>query len=151
VTVAVELRGLRLRYPGGSFQLAVDELRVAAGERVAVVGPSGSGKTTLLHLLAGLLLPDAGQVRVGGADLVQWSDRERRRWRATQVGLSFQDLSLIPYLDGLANLLLPLRLQRRGGPDASAVARARDLARTFGVGRPSSPAASNSAWPWRGR
>jgi putative ABC transport system ATP-binding protein len=132
VTAAVELSGLGLAYPGGEFRLLIETLRLEPGERAALVGPSGSGKTTLLNLLAGILHPDSGRIRVDGEDLTTLDDARRREWRATHVGLVFQHLALLPYLDGLDNVLLPLRLAGRtiARDDRE---RARALAEDFGV------------------
>ncbi|MEO0652591.1 MAG: ATP-binding cassette domain-containing protein [Planctomycetota bacterium] len=132
MTVAVELEGVEHAYDGGDFQLAISELRLAPGERVALVGPSGSGKTTLLHLLSGCLRPRRGRVAIGARTHAERDEAELRRWRSSEVGLVFQDLELLPYLSGLENILLPLRLA--GGPVVStARERAQALARDFGV------------------
>ena len=135
MTVAVELAGLELAYSRGDFRLRVPSLSLGPGERAALVGPSGSGKTTLLHLISGCLRPDAGSVTVGGRSHAERGDAELRRWRSTEVGLVFQDLELLPYLDGLENVLLPLRLAGRPIGDAER-GRARSLARDFGIEAP---------------
>jgi ABC-type bacteriocin/lantibiotic exporter with double-glycine peptidase domain len=61
----INISNLHFHYPNSEFRLTVSEFAVASGEKVAVVGPSGSGKTTLLNLLAGILTPGTGTVRVG--------------------------------------------------------------------------------------
>ena len=81
-----------------------------AGERVALVGRSGSGKSTLLHLVAGLDLPDSGEVVVEGRVLNRLAERERTLYRRRRVGLVFQFFNLVPTLTVLENLLLPLQL-----------------------------------------
>lgn len=132
MTVAVELSGVEHAYDGGEFRLAIAELHLAAGERVALVGPSGSGKTTLLHLLSGCLRARTGQVAIGGRAHAERDEAELRRWRSSEVGLVFQDLELLPYLNGFDNVLLPLRLA--GRPIGAAERdHARGLARDFGV------------------
>lgn len=97
------------------------DLRVAPGETVAIVGESGSGKSTLLSLLAGLDAPTRGRVRVDGSDLGALSERELARFRASRLGIVFQQFHLMSGLDALENVSLPLDLQR--APDAERRAR----------------------------
>ncbi|MEX2581889.1 MAG: ABC transporter ATP-binding protein [Gemmatimonadota bacterium] len=92
--------------------LNVPELRVERGERVFLFGPSGSGKTTLLGVLAGVLSPQGGSVRVLGHDLATMSDGARDEYRAEHLGYIFQMFNLIPYLTVLENITLPCRLNR---------------------------------------
>ncbi|HEX5595826.1 MAG TPA: ABC transporter ATP-binding protein [Micromonosporaceae bacterium] len=87
-------------------------LKVEAGEVVAVMGPSGSGKSTLLHCLAGIVRPDAGQVRYQGRELAILSDLERSALRRSQFGFVFQFGQLVPELTCLENVAMPLRLDR---------------------------------------
>lgn len=86
------------------------ELRVHAGERVAVVGSSGSGKTTLLNLLAGIDRPTSGTLSIGGDPVHTLSRSSLARWRATHVGYIFQLYNLIPVLTAYENVELPLLL-----------------------------------------
>lgn len=86
------------------------ELTVDSGELVAVIGASGSGKSTLLHCLAGVVLPEAGQVRYRGNELTAMSDDERSALRRTEFGFVFQFGQLVPELSVLENVALPLRL-----------------------------------------
>lgn len=113
VPPAVVIRDLRFAYRRSAPVLDVPELRVENGERVFVFGPSGSGKTTLLGVLAGVLAPDAGAVRVLDQDLATMSAGERDAFRAEHVGYIFQMFNLIPYLSVIENITLPCRLNRR--------------------------------------
>ncbi len=90
--------------------------RIDAGATVAVVGPSGAGKSTLLALLAGLDLPTSGHVVLNGANLSELDEDGRARVRADSVGFVFQSFHLVPSLNALENVMLPLELA--GGQDA---------------------------------
>jgi putative ABC transport system ATP-binding protein len=101
--------GLRKNY-GATPALDGATLHVRAGEIVAVMGSSGSGKSTLLHCLAGIVQPDAGEVRYRGRTLSTMSDAERSALRRTDFGFVFQFGQLVPELTCLENVALPLRL-----------------------------------------
>ena len=93
-------------------------LRVAQGERVAIVGRSGAGKSTLLHVLGGLDRPDAGEVSIDGQPLYALSQRRRTALRAAKIGFVFQSYHLLSEMDVTENVMLPamtgvLRLSRR--------------------------------------
>ncbi|WP_158888343.1 ABC transporter ATP-binding protein [Amycolatopsis anabasis] len=83
---------------------------VDAGEVLAIMGPSGSGKSTLLHCLAGIVRPDAGEIRYRGRDLIAMDDKERSALRRTEFGFVFQFGQLVPELTCVENVALPLRL-----------------------------------------
>jgi ABC-type lipoprotein export system ATPase subunit len=89
------------------------ELALAAGSWTSVVGPSGSGKSTLLHVLAGLLEPSGGSVRLDGEDLTRLPPPERARRRRRDIGVVLQRDNLHPLLDVEGNVALPLRLDGR--------------------------------------
>ncbi len=92
---------------------------ISAGESVAIVGPSGAGKSTLLALLAGLDLPTEGHVVLNGSNLGELDEDGRARVRAESVGFVFQSFHLVPSLNALENVMLPLELA--GAADARAV------------------------------
>ena len=94
-----------------------------AGEIVAVMGPSGSGKSTLLHCLAGILVPDSGEVRFDGRRIDDLSETERSTLRRDRFGFVFQFGQLVPELSAAENVALPLLLG--GTKRAAALAEAR--------------------------
>lgn len=85
-------------------------LSVEGGSSAAIVGPSGSGKSTLLGLSAGLDLPDEGKVRLNGEELSQLDEEARTRFRNENIGFVFQNFQLIPTLNALENVAIPLEL-----------------------------------------
>ncbi|HNP37596.1 MAG TPA: ATP-binding cassette domain-containing protein [Woeseiaceae bacterium] len=107
--------------PEGDLTILYDvSFSVTAGETIAVVGPSGAGKSTLLALLAGLDLPSSGFVELAGHNLGQLDEDGRARVRAQNVGFVFQSFHLVPALNALENVMLPLELA--GQRDARAAA-----------------------------
>ncbi len=117
------LETLALKKTYGSGDLRVEALRgidlkVEAGEFLAIMGPSGSGKSTLLHLLGGVDRPASGQVLLEGADLTALSDDERTILRRRRIGFIFQSFNLLPTLSAEENVALPLELGGTPTPKA---------------------------------
>ena len=135
---AVAVHDLRYAWPGHPPVLDIPRLEIAAGEQVFLRGPSGSGKSTLLGLIGGVLVPQAGSVRLFGEDLGQLRASARDHFRADHLGFIFQWFNLVPYLTVLDNVLLPTlfsRLRReRAGADPAA--EARRLLGALGLGEP---------------
>lgn len=129
----IDVHDLDFGYPGGEFRLRLSGFRVAAGESVAVTGASGCGKTTLVHLLAGILEPRRGRVAVAGLDMTSLADEDRRDLRALRIGLVFQELELLDYLEVLDNVLLPYRLTPVLELDDDARSRALELLARVGL------------------
>jgi len=103
--------------PEGSLTILSDvSFSIATGESVAIVGPSGAGKSTLLALLAGLDLPTKGNVILDGANLSDLDEDGRARMRAESVGFVFQSFHLVPSLNALENVMLPLELAGNDDP-----------------------------------
>ena len=120
--VVVKVEGLYKRVDNGGEPLTIlhdNRFEVAAGESVAIVGASGSGKSTLLGLLAGLDLASEGTVRVAGEDLGQLDEDARARLRGRMLGFVFQSFQLLPSLNALENVMLPLELAGVSGARAA--------------------------------
>jgi len=112
---SLELRGLYKSYFDGSGDhhiLKGADLNIEKGETVAILGSSGSGKSTLLNLIAGIDLPDQGEVRIDGKCLGQMSEKNRTLLRRRTMGFVFQSFNLIPTLNVYENLKLPLELNQ---------------------------------------
>jgi putative ABC transport system ATP-binding protein len=130
----IAISDLRFRYSEGGFALYVPELQIVSGERVAVIGPSGSGKTTLLNLIAGIRLPQSGQVVTNRVDLSELTDGRRRDFRIRNIGLVFQEFELLEYLNVLDNILLPYRINNSLKLTGQVRQRTKELAEMMGIG-----------------
>lgn len=112
----VRLEDLSKHYKRGSEIIrALDgvTLDIGKGEFVAVVGRSGSGKTTMLDLIGLLLRPTSGRLLIDDVDTAKLNDRDRAHMRALKVGFVFQEYNLLPTLNVLENVMLPLRYAKQ--------------------------------------
>jgi polar amino acid transport system ATP-binding protein len=129
--MSIEIRGLAKHY--GATR-AADGIDLALDDSVkvlALIGPSGGGKSTLLRLLGGLETPDAGTIRIDGAEVPQDEDA-LRLWRRRN-GFLFQSFNLFPHLTALENIVLPL-VEVHGRNRDEARDRAREVVERFGMG-----------------
>jgi putative ABC transport system ATP-binding protein len=114
--------------------LHIPAFQVRSQEKVAVIGPSGSGKTTLLNLIAGILVPQQGQVQCADVEVSVLADQARRAFRINNIGFVFQDFELLDYLNVLDNILHPYRISGALRLTASVRQRAAELARQMDIG-----------------
>ena len=130
----LDVRNLTKSFGGASGRRVLDgvQLRVQPGEYVAIVGESGVGKSTLLNLIAGLDVPDAGQILLEDRDLATLDEDARTRLRRARMGFVFQAFHVLPHLTVARNVALPLALNGQSGPAAEA--RVQELLDAVGLG-----------------
>jgi putative ABC transport system ATP-binding protein len=130
----IELQDVSKTYGDGPARVEAlhrVDLHVAAGEFVSVMGPSGSGKSTLLNLVSALDNPTSGRIVIDGEDTSKLDDDALTMFRRRKIGLIFQFFNLLPTLDALDNVLLPVMLERKvGAPDR---ARGQELLAAVGL------------------
>lgn len=122
----ITLTGLSKTVTSGDRPLTILhplDLRVPAGQFLAIVGPSGSGKTTLLGLMAGLDAPTTGTIEVGGTEITALDEDRLALLRGARIGIVFQFFHLVPSLTALENVLVPMELvgRRDARPRAAAL------------------------------
>ncbi len=130
----IELDALCRHYRMGRNEVAAlagVDLSIAAGEYVAITGPSGSGKSSLLNILGCLDRPSSGRYSLDGADVAALDDDRISALRNQRIGFVFQSFYLLPRLNVLENVLLPLRYA--DAPDPGAETRARKLLARVGL------------------
>ena len=107
----IQTVGLKKVYKRGDEEIVAlreTDLSILSGEFIVIIGPSGSGKSTLLHLLGGVDRPTQGSLFVNGVDLVGASEAALTRFRRDNIGFIFQFHNLLPSLNALDNVILPL-------------------------------------------
>lgn len=114
----IQLRHIVKRFPVGDDELTIlhgIDLDIYPGEFVSIVGPSGNGKSTLLNMITGIDRPSEGEVIVTGEPIHTLSENELARWRGTNVGIIFQFFQMLPSLNLLQNVMLPMEFAKLYG------------------------------------
>lgn len=127
-TPILETEDLQMTYRVGKVDVRAlrgVNIKVAAGEYVAIMGPSGCGKSTLLHIIGGMLTPTSGRVMIDGEDITGMSDARRTDMRRRKIGFVFQRFNLFPTLTAEGNLKLAERIYSREGNGAGDAERRR--------------------------
>ncbi len=123
-------------YPMGKVHVvALDDVSfsIDEGEFVAIMGPSGSGKSTLMNLIGCLDKPTSGTISINSTDIARLNDRQLARLRGSQIGFVFQTFNLIPRIDALANVMLPMTFVGKLSPKERR-ARAQQLLESVSLG-----------------
>jgi len=133
--VVLELNNIRKSYKLGETSIEAlrgVSLEIRDGETVAIMGPSGCGKSTMLHILGCLDIPTSGKYFLDGVDVASLSPDDLAKLRGKKIGFVFQFFYLIPSLDAMENVMLPLMFD--GIPQEEREKRAEELLRTVGLG-----------------
>ena len=113
------LTDLEFGYAPKQTIISINRFDIGRGESVFLRGPSGSGKSTLLGLMGGILEPGSGRIEICGTDMTSASATGRDKLRAHHMGIIFQQLNLLPYLDVIANVTLPCRFSQNRAAKAA--------------------------------
>ena len=130
----LECQGLTRTFHEGPADVSVlkgVDLKIAAGEQVAIIGTSGSGKSTLLHLLGGLDEPSSGTVLVDGEDIIAMKPGPRDRYRNSKLGFVYQFHHLLPEFTALENVSMPLMIRRL--PEEEIISMATEMLQRVGL------------------
>ncbi|PJF42571.1 MAG: hypothetical protein CUN55_09880 [Phototrophicales bacterium] len=134
--IVIQTIHLSKSLPIGGIQLEIlhdISLEIYRSEMVAIVGPSGSGKSTLMGIIGGLDSATSGQVIIDGIDITTLNERKLTRLRNEKIGFVFQNYNLVPTLDALENVLLPMQFSRKR-PNKNQEERAQELLDMLGLG-----------------
>ena len=134
--VAVKIRSVAKHFGKGEQRVTAlknIDWDVYMGQMSMIIGPSGCGKTTLLSVIAGILNCDEGSVDIFGDKVTEFSDGRRTQFRSKNIGFIFQQYNLLPALTAAENAAIPLVIG--GWPKAKAIARAREVLESLGMGK----------------
>jgi putative ABC transport system ATP-binding protein len=109
---SIEIKNLKFSYGKTDQILDISSLEIKENEKIFIFGPSGSGKSTLLNLLAGVIVPNSGDITVLEKDIASLSQNARDKMRGDHIGFIFQSFNLIPYLTIYENIILPLKTSK---------------------------------------
>jgi putative ABC transport system ATP-binding protein len=131
----IDVIGLRKTFGGAVPVEALKgvDLEIKEGEFVGIMGPSGSGKSTLLHMVALLDDPSAGKIIVDGTNIATLSSVQKTEFRLNKLGYVFQEYALLPELNAIENVYLPLMML--GAPAKDYEKTAREMMETVGLGQ----------------
>jgi putative ABC transport system ATP-binding protein len=131
----IDVTGLRKTFGGAVPVEALKgvDLEIKEGEFVGIMGPSGSGKSTLLHMVALLDDPSAGKIIVDGTNISTLSSVQKTEFRLNKLGYVFQEYALLPELNAIENVYLPLMML--GASSADYIKTAREMMETVGLGQ----------------
>ncbi len=116
VKPVIDIHDLRLTLGSDAGEVNIlrgIDLSVTAGESLSIVGPSGSGKTSMMMVIAGLERATSGQVQIGGNDFTKLSEDELALFRRDNLGIVFQSFHLVPTMNAVENVAIPLELAGR--------------------------------------
>ncbi len=135
MAAALQISDLRFRYPGTDHDtVRINTLSLEAGEQVLLTGASGEGKSTLLQLIAGLMEPTSGTIRVKGENVHFMRGAERDLFRGTSIGMIFQTFNLLQGFSAAENVMMALKFS--GAPKSGHRSRAVELLSTMGLDTP---------------
>lgn len=110
----IELNQVKYRWPGSpSLNIDIEHFAIGQGDKIFLKGPSGTGKSTLLGLIAGVNLPDQGEINVLGQNINHMKGSQRDHFRADHMGYIFQMFNLLPYLSVIENVCLPCHFSKQ--------------------------------------
>lgn len=131
----IALKDIFFQYPDSDFKLSIENLKFEKGGKTAIIGASGFGKTTLLNLIAGIILPEKGNVIINDDKVNKLTDKKRRDFRIQNIGFIFQDFKLIPYLNIMDNIMLPFRINNSIQIKKETVNRVHELTEELGISK----------------
>lgn len=128
----IEINSLKKNYPQANKELQILKgvhCQINEGDTVAILGESGSGKSTMLSLLAGLDNATSGEIKINGTNITELNQEQLTKFRASSIGIIFQQYHLVPFLTALENVSLPLEILKFDNPQQ----KAKDILKDVGL------------------